>query len=343
MPLSLSEWQTKLESHWRGWWADPQSAFQALGIDSLYFAIAGVALYPLVDNPDDLRRLLSLPSEGRDIEIIANTIRQWTTEHEAAQSLAHNAQLHSEIVETIDAILQKLGALPQVQKGLNATHQEWFARKFSADAKQAGSRLHVHEQIGGNVNRSVIKTGDNNQTYQITRNISTGGGAYFEGGVNTGGGDFVSIVMALEGSTNQPALDMQNFRDLILNETYGEAASLLSSHISRFPEDMEAHLLYAISLVAGQSLDKLDVKEMKRIETHLVRSRSRPKTYPLATIVLAIVKHDYYLINGLDEGEPSFNRLRTEVHNISSNQFDLTLLKHIKITHRIKQQLNIGW
>jgi hypothetical protein len=56
------------------------------------------------------------------------------------------------------------------------------------DTKIVGSRGVL---VGGNAQNNMIITGNGNKVNQTNRKVNTGGGAYIEGGVDTGGGDFV--------------------------------------------------------------------------------------------------------------------------------------------------------
>jgi nucleoside phosphorylase len=131
--------------------------------------------------------------------------------------------------------------------------------------------------------------------------------------------------------------------DLIATKSYGEAACLLAELVQQFPDVSRVRLLYALALLGGRNPDVLTAVEIDSVESHLIAAQSSPETKFVALIALAVVKHDFYLFNGIDEGTPDLAQILEEIRTVSPGQSDTSLLKHINATSRIKQLLNISW
>src|SRR5690349_3901864 len=145
MALSFTEWQDKLKGRWRVWQSDPKGTLNQIGANSLYFALAGTALYPIAAAVahGDLAALGLLYSLGAGVgvNLISNAVQQWADESDAAQGLVDIASQHAELSETLDAILGQLDALSEVRSGLSQADREWFLDTFRDDASWAGSHL----------------------------------------------------------------------------------------------------------------------------------------------------------------------------------------------------------
>ena len=49
MSISFADWQTQLRQRLQTWVKNPKAAIDAVGANSLYFALAGTALYPIAE------------------------------------------------------------------------------------------------------------------------------------------------------------------------------------------------------------------------------------------------------------------------------------------------------
>lgn len=147
MSFSFSEWKAQLKARWQTWRENPKVELNALGTKSLYFGLAGTALYPIAaavaqGDLSAVGQLYSLGS-GVGINLIANSVQKWSDESTAAKDLAKTAEQHPEMVEALDTILQKLDVLSQVQSGLSADDRKWFARTLKANLERIGGTLTI--------------------------------------------------------------------------------------------------------------------------------------------------------------------------------------------------------
>ena len=147
MPLSFDEWKTNLASRWQAWRANPRSMLNKVGVNSLYLGLAGTALYPIAEAVarGDLAALglLYTLGAGVGVNLIANSVQQWKDESDAARQLVPLAEGQPELVAALDAMLEKLEAVDQVQSGLAPADRDWFARTWQAEAAHFKSALTV--------------------------------------------------------------------------------------------------------------------------------------------------------------------------------------------------------
>ncbi len=145
--FSLDQWKGQLKARWQAWAAHPKAALNSLGANSVYFALAGTALFPIAQAvaQGDLSAivLISQLASGLGINLIANTLQQWANESDAAQTLEQAAPQNPELVPALDAILEKLGALESAQPAAAAPDRAWFQQELQAALVRAGSRLSV--------------------------------------------------------------------------------------------------------------------------------------------------------------------------------------------------------
>lgn len=154
MPLSLTEWKDRLKARWQAWRANPKAALSSLGAKSLYFGMAGTALYPIAEavSRGDLAAvgMLYTLGAGVGVNLIANAVQSWADESDAAQQLEQTAVEHSELLAALDTILNTVEAVAQIEAGLSPADREWFTQTLHAEVSRLGSGL----TIG-----SVINTG----------------------------------------------------------------------------------------------------------------------------------------------------------------------------------------
>ena len=147
MSLSFTEWKDRLKARWQAWATNPKAALNALGANSLYFALAGTALYPVAEAVarGDLAAVGTLYTLGAGVgvNLIANAVQRWADESDAAQQLAAAAGAQPELVATLDIILQKLEATRQIEDKLTVADRAWFTQTLQAEVARLGSRLVV--------------------------------------------------------------------------------------------------------------------------------------------------------------------------------------------------------
>jgi formylglycine-generating enzyme required for sulfatase activity len=159
MAFSIADWRRKLTERWREWAADPRGKLAALGANSLFYAIAGSALYPVAaalahSDPNAAVQLLSSVATGAGVNLIANCIQDCADESDAARVLEAAATEHSEIASALDQILGEMDAFRQIQHELSTSDRTWFTQTLRQELPRLGSRF----VIGGD--GSVVIGGD---------------------------------------------------------------------------------------------------------------------------------------------------------------------------------------
>lgn len=129
---------------------------------------------------------------------------------------------------------------------------------------------------------------------------------------------------------------------LLESRAYAEAASLLEALIHADPTQPQPRWLFALARLAGRSPDVLSPADVQTIETHLTVARALGPT-AIALIALAVVKHDYYVINGRAPGSPTVDELLGEIGSGPLPNADRKWLAHLAASRRIKQRLRLEW
>jgi hypothetical protein len=124
--------------------------------------------------------------------------------------------------------------------------------------------------------------------------------------------------------------DLQNIREFISLGSYMEAYEKCSKALLGTPNHPMLNLLNVVSLLKGRGADRLHASNMLKIEKHIKTACASPKIRPTALVILGIIKYDRYIVNGLDEGKPSIDELKSDLHNSDFTQVDRNLIKSIK-------------
>ena len=137
MSLSLQEWREKLKTGWNSWKEDPRGKLTSLGAGSLYLAVAGSTLYPVAaaiahGDPAAGALLVSIAG-GIGGKLIAELLQKGTDEKTLSQDLAQAADRRPQIIPALDAVLEKLDAIPQITSGMNDDDLAWFNETFHSE------------------------------------------------------------------------------------------------------------------------------------------------------------------------------------------------------------------
>ena len=190
MSLSLFDWIDQAKSRLKNWAANPKRALNQVGANSLYFGLAGAALYPIAEAVarNDLAALGLLYSLGAGVgvNLIANAVQHWADESDAANQLANAAPDHPELIQALDIVLQKVEAVDNAQAGLAEADRVWFTQTLRDGIKHVGSSItisggvnltaHTATITGDVAGRDILKssTTTNSATHSA---IATGGSA----------------------------------------------------------------------------------------------------------------------------------------------------------------------
>lgn len=134
---------------------------------------------------------------------------------------------------------------------------------------------------------------------------------------------------------------LQDAWGLLANQMFSEAYVSLTDFSKTAPSDSEANLLLAFALIGTRSIDTLKKTEIQRIENHLRVAQKSSQLYALALALLIIIKHDFFVINGLSEGEPSLKNLLEQLKDTCFSPKENSLLSNLRITLKVKKLLKL--
>lgn len=113
---------------------------------------------------------------------------------------------------------------------------------------------------------------------------------------------------------------------------YDRAVKYFDKAIEQMPNSGDVYYNYALALFRGRKPKILTLTEIKRIENYLNAAiqidDSKSKYYYL----LALIKHDFYIKNGLRVNPPTFQELIYEAYGKSFEKSEIEqMLQHVPI------------
>jgi hypothetical protein len=157
MSFTLQTWQDQanLQFHKVGEWVERAKHEAAPYL--LYGGLCGLSLWPLVEAAQkgqmlDVMLALGTVASGVGGNLIANQVQRWkdnTDRRAAEQWVIEQAPANEEVRAALDAILDKLKAIPQAQAGLGEADRVWFAQALRQELSQLGNLAHFESQLIG--------------------------------------------------------------------------------------------------------------------------------------------------------------------------------------------------
>lgn len=139
MAFSIENWQEAVTQRLRQWRPQTQQA----AVNSLYVTLAAAALWPAAAayQQGDVLAFVALGQllAGVGGNLLANVVQKVKDEADAAQQLQQALQDHPAASEEIDALLDKLDVLAQVQAGMNEADRTWFTQTLQAELARLGN------------------------------------------------------------------------------------------------------------------------------------------------------------------------------------------------------------
>ena len=150
MPFDLTIWKEKFAARLPSWKARMQQA----GVNSTYAFLSAAALWPVVEAarsgewaaaPATLGAVLA----GLGSNLLANQIQGWKDEADAARRLEQAAAEDASLRTELDAVLEKLEALPLAGQALGEADCAWFAQAMQEELARLGSRVTYQATVTG--------------------------------------------------------------------------------------------------------------------------------------------------------------------------------------------------
>ncbi|MCU0485614.1 MAG: hypothetical protein MUC85_05825, partial [Anaerolineales bacterium] len=200
MPFDLTLWKERFSARLPGW----KDRMQRAGVKSVYAAVSAAALWPVIEaaRSGEWAALAALGGvvAGLGTNLLATQIQNWKDEHAAAREIEAAAAEDPALRAELDAVLEKLEALPAAQAQLSDADRTWFAETLHQELPRLGSTLHLEI-----INQRTVHTGD----------------IHVEGGnVNIAGGDVNQYI------NGKPVADSHSLRTAYLNYVLKQVAHL---------------------------------------------------------------------------------------------------------------------
>jgi formylglycine-generating enzyme required for sulfatase activity len=153
MAFDLDTWKSQLAERLKDW----KPRMQRAGVSSIYAFLSAAALWPVVEayQRGEIAALLALGGVlgGVGGNLVANQIQAWKDRHaseaEAARQLEEQVLTEENLRLALDALLDKLEALPAAGRGLSESDRRWLEDVLAEELARLGSDLQVTLTGGG--------------------------------------------------------------------------------------------------------------------------------------------------------------------------------------------------
>lgn len=102
---------------------------------------------------------------------------------------------------------------------------------------------------------------------------------------------------------------LERGKKLLQIQSYQQAIETLEHAIRLLPTNEYAHYYLALALLDGKRPKLLKLSTIKVIEQHLQSAINLQSKFGEAYVLWAMVKHDYYVLNGMRDRSPSYQDL----------------------------------
>jgi len=113
---------------------------------------------------------------------------------------------------------------------------------------------------------------------------------------------------------------------------YDRASKHFERAVDQMPTSSDPYYYYALALLGGRRAKLLQLREIKRIEQHLKTAIQMDPDGSKPYYLWALVRHDYYVQNGLTEPLPGYRELVSQGNNKPSTPREIDkMLERIPI------------
>ena len=132
-------------------------------------------------------------------------------------------------------------------------------------------------------------------------------------------------------------------RKLLEAGLYADAIKILKKAVQSDAGNGTGNLLLAIALLQGRYADTHTRWTIREVEANLQSALSSVESRKLALYVLGVVKYDYYVANGQNEGHPTVKEIRNQLKNTSLSWREKILLRHVVASPEAKRFFQKKW
>ncbi len=131
--------------------------------------------------------------------------------------------------------------------------------------------------------------------------------------------------------------------ELLDQRAYVQVESLLNQAVAAGARDGEVYALLAVALLRGRSPTHVSGQRIAQVEECLRMAMNSPEWHGFAVIAWAVVKHDHFVLQQLDEGEPCFEWLAREAGLQRPGSRERALLQHVQSTTTVQRRVGMRW
>lgn len=93
------------------------------------------------------------------------------------------------------------------------------------------------------------------------------------------------------------------------------------------PENASVYYYYSLSLIAGQRIRSLSFDTVENLVMYLNTAINMEQNNGLFLFLMMLIKHDFYILNGLREPEPTYKTLFQNLNGVKIDDEELNRLK----------------
>jgi len=122
---------------------------------------------------------------------------------------------------------------------------------------------------------------------------------------------------------------------------YENAIVLFERSLQLNPDAFQPRRFLALSYMADQRLKYMALNDVQQAENHILQCLNQKRDDSLSLILLAALKHDYYIENTYSQGEPRFEQIIDRLKDNHLPEKDRHLLEMMDFSRVLKRKLNL--
>jgi tetratricopeptide (TPR) repeat protein len=113
---------------------------------------------------------------------------------------------------------------------------------------------------------------------------------------------------------------LEKGKKLLSTKSYVQAIKTLEQSLEQNSEIAEVHYYLSIALLRGNRPKLLDISTIRKIENHLQNAIRIQPQQGRAYVLWALIKYDFYVLNGMFDRPPSYQDLLNQNWSLSHSQ-----------------------
>ena len=180
MAFDLNTWKERVGERLRDW----KPRMQRAGINSVYAFLSAASLWPVVEaaKAGEWAALAALGGVLGAVgtNLLANRVQEWKDETDGARRLAAEVEGEPGLRDELDAVLERLEAVPVASEDLSEDDRRWFTGALREELGSLGNlgryeTALIKAESGGVaaeiITDSIVQTGDHSRVIRADRYI----------------------------------------------------------------------------------------------------------------------------------------------------------------------------